>query len=238
MNPIVKQISAILLGVTILLILVSFLPSKFEDGANIFQQILMLAAEIMITVLVLDRFAERRERNFFFQSLLADAGSGSNGFALRAFALFKTNGWKDNAQSPNTWLYDGSLCNRSFPKADLKDIDLQGAVLQGIQLWGSTLKNASLRKADLTAANLNASNLSEADLKETILEDALLCSADLRDADLWRANLKGADLSEASLEGTILIEVLFDEETILPDGTNWTSKTDLSLFGAFVEDND
>ena len=64
-------------------------------------------------------------------------------------------------------------------------------------------------------ANLGGAFLIRANLEGAILEDANLAGA-----NLGRANLAGANLSEAK----------FNENTTLPDHTEWTEDTDMARF--------
>ena len=88
------------------------------------------------------------------------------------------------------------------------------------------LREANLRDAKMEGTNLTAANLRGADLRGAYLVYAILDGrANLSGADLRGANLRGADLEYAILEGS-----KWDETTILPDGTPWTSETDLARF--------
>ena len=70
-------------------------------------------------------------------------------------------------------------------------------------LSGVWMKFADLRKADLEGVCLRGSNLEGADLRE----------ANLSEADLSGAYLRGAYLSRADLR-----EIIWDSDTIWPDG--------------------
>jgi hypothetical protein len=82
-------------------------------------------------------------------------------------------------------------------------------------------------------------------LTDGTLRGAFLRMADLSDADLAGADLQGVYLDGANLRGTNLRgadlmwarqghpqygPVLFNQATILPDGTTWTPETDMSRF--------
>lgn len=108
------------------------------------------------------------------------------------------------------WLTDGSL-----KTALLHDANLQGSKLAGADLQGVNFHNANLKGCNLAAANL-------------------------RKAYLSNANLQGVDLTDANLQEVILerifidiftpIQIMFNEETTLPDGNQWTPETDMTRF--------
>jgi len=119
--------------------------------------------------------------------------------------------------------------------ADLKAVNLQGAILtyaklqtanlhaanlQDAELLSAYLQNARLEDADLRGANLNYADLEGAKLRGAVLQGAYLISTNLRGADLREVNLEEADLNEAD----------FDENTILPDGSKWTTSTSTETF--------
>ena len=72
-----------------------------------------------------------------------------------------------------------------------------------------------MQQAHLRKANLKGANLLFADLRLVDLKEANLQQVDLREAKLQQANLEGAE---------------WDEKTIMPDGTQWTSNSDLRRF--------
>jgi hypothetical protein len=80
--------------------------------------------------------------------------------------------------------------------------------------WGFG-EDATLRRVYLSGANLQGANLWHANL-----QGAYLAYADLQGAYLIGANLQGALLNRAG----------FDEETYLPDGSQWTPDTDMNRF--------
>ncbi|MCB9457880.1 MAG: pentapeptide repeat-containing protein, partial [Anaerolineaceae bacterium] len=89
------------------------------------------------------------------------------------------------------------------------------------------LQEANLASVDLTSANLVSANLYEANL-----ENAHLGEAKLQHANLEGANLQGMILMSVALEHgePIYRNPEFDENTILPDGTQWTPDTDMTRF--------
>ncbi|RMF77697.1 MAG: pentapeptide repeat-containing protein [Chloroflexi bacterium] len=87
-------------------------------------------------------------------------------------------------------------------------------------LYDGTLVGASLWRANLQDCYLTAANLRNADLNR----------ANFRDAKLVNACLQGARLFDADLQGARLDNAQFDEETILPDGSNWSPDVDMECF--------
>lgn len=69
--------------------------------------------------------------------------------------------------------------------------------------------------ANLTQANLNGTNLQYADMFNVSLD---------------QTKLKGANMQHAELKKAYLENGLFDETTILPDGSHWTPNADMRRF--------
>jgi hypothetical protein len=118
------------------------------------------------------------------------------------------------------WLKDGSLCGAFLNKSNLAganfwDADLRGVWLCDTKLQGTDFYNAKLQEANLRMARLDRARLTYCNLKS---------------ADLAEAQLHGTDLRQANLEGVRLVYANFDENTILPDSSNWTPDTDLHRF--------
>jgi uncharacterized protein YjbI with pentapeptide repeats len=142
------------------------------------------------------------------------------------------------------------LCGARLKGADLKDANLgwarfdEATILPDGFHWtpgtdlrcftdpsfhnfwrGYGLENKDWRNRDFRQANLKGANLTLANLRGADMWGVDLYGADLRKAILKGARLTQANLREASLEG---IEA--DETTVLPDGSRWTSTTDLTRF--------
>lgn len=144
------------------------------------------------------------------------------------------------AQLSEIHLEGADLTHARLWRADLSRADLESANLQ--DAW---LGEANLRYAKLTSANLHGAELGDCTLEHSNLANANLGEAKLKKADLRRASLYDAELEQACLDGADLCgsyllyanlrdaslqETRFDEATVLPDGTNWTSNTDMSRF--------
>lgn len=97
-------------------------------------------------------------------------------------------------------------------------------LLKGADLNGANLKRASFPQAYLKGADLMGANLEGANLHGVNLEGVNLIDANLEGAYLGGTNLKGAYLIGANLEEAQL------GFATLPDGTKWTTDTDMSRF--------
>lgn len=115
--------------------------------------------------------------------------------------------------------------------AKLQKTVLNYANLQEAWLTDTELEEASLIGANLQGAKLNSANLQGADLSNASLEGANLTKANLANANLAGANLQCTTLQYANLMGANIPEnVLFNSNTILPDGTYWQRDADLDHF--------
>jgi hypothetical protein len=182
----------------------------FGANRDYFQELFMQGLGVVITVLILNRLAERREDNRQTQReieklkkrLVMEARSQSNEIAKHAVDGLKQQGWLRGE--------DGLLKG-----ANLVSANLPGVYLRIANLKGTDLRNANLRGAQLEEANLQSS---------------ISRRINLRDARLAFAQLQAADLKDAELQDAKLFETEFSQETILPDGNLWTSDTDLTRF--------
>ncbi|MEU4496311.1 pentapeptide repeat-containing protein [Streptomyces sp. NPDC023998] len=188
---------------------------------------------VAVTVLMIDRLAERREGVRLRQQLVREASSTDHGLALRAVLELDVRGW----------LADGALAGARLGEANLHDIVLEGQDLHGADLAGANLSRANLSRANLTGCNLTGSNLAEAviemaDLSGARMQDTRIDHADmahavLRSADLSGANLAHCDLTEADLRGALLRGADFtgclmdgvrlDRSTVWDETTRWPS---------------
>lgn len=146
-----------------------------------------------------------------------------------------TNAELVRADLTNADLRSATMTNANLDSADLTDAILVAANLTGAYLFLADMTNADLFDANLTNANLFLADMTNANLFLANLTGAYLGSADLTDADLRSANLTdaylgSADLTDADLRNAFLTGANFTEETILPDGANWTPDTDMARF--------
>lgn len=104
------------------------------------------------------------------------------------------------------------------------------------QDWSETnLQATNLRDGVLRGANFSRANLLMTGLNQVDGEGASFQNADMRRSNLSYANLKKADLCGANLTDALLWEsdmegALFDETTLLPDGSQWSPEVDMQRF--------
>ena len=183
------------------------------------------------------------------RALIRVLGGSDNDKAHKAIAELRKRGW----------MTDGTLKGVDLSYADLRGVDLTDANLRSAILRGTNLREAHLQRAylkhtlmmeadlyiadlsnaQLEGANLTEAHLIEANLDHANLEGAILKSAYLRQTNLEGANLIGVDLTEAHLEGAnlhvaSLQNALYNEDTVLPDGSHWTPDTDMAVFGVLL----
>jgi len=126
-----------------------------------------------------------------------------------------------------------NLAGCKFENADLTRSNLSGSNLPSSKFFG-----ANLGSVNLTNANLEAADLSEARLRYSKLNGANLAGSTYGGADFYEAELRGTDFRGAKLgvkpeldeddnqvdyESASFFEAYFDNETILPDGTKYSS---------------
>jgi uncharacterized protein YjbI with pentapeptide repeats len=147
-----------------------------------------------------------------------------------------------------------ALIDLDLQLADLSAFDLSQCDLSNAKLRGANLSHANLQASNFYMAQLIEANLRRADLSQANLERAFLSGADLQGAklrgatistSLWRVNLSGADLRGADLrgaelfrtnlqgawlEGVRLADTKINADTVLPDGSLWSAKSDIQRF--------
>ena len=199
-----------------------------RDGyiTNLFTELLSIG----VTIFVLDTLAAIRADKQLKAQLIREMGSTDNGIATRAM----------NELTARDWLTDGSLQGADLRGANLQEANLREANLQEADLWKANLQETRLGEANLQEARLGEVNLQEALLVGTNLQEAFLRGANLYKANLVGANLHKAGLREANLhkanlwganlQEAFLLGAEFNEDTVLPDGNNWTSETDMERF--------
>lgn len=141
-------------------------------------------------------------------------------------------------------LQRADLSNTNLSNAQLVKANLREAILRGTNLQGANLKEAQLIEADLEGADLTDANLEHTFLSGAILNGATLVrakiatslwgaslmNANLQDADLSGAELFKTNLTGANLQGAKFEDAKFSTDMILPDGTKWNEKTDITRF--------
>lgn len=159
--------------------------------------------------------SERQAERELQERLIREMGSQNNGIALQAVGELKAQ----------DWLFDGTLRNQYFVGANLTAADLWFADVQAAILWDANFSSAELVKANLSYTDLSNANLQGADLSDANFSYANLWRANLQESTLKFTNFDQADLAEADFS-----EAAFEEDTILPDGSNWSPDTDMARF--------
>jgi hypothetical protein len=188
-----------------------------------------------VTILLIDRFAARRENERLRGQLVRELGSTDTGLTARAVLELEAHGWLFDgtlraAQLSGAKLAGARLERAVMPEATLAGADLTRANLSGAQLPGANFAEARLDAANLEMADLNGASLLHARLRRADaalvqLRGAVLTGADLTDADLSQADLSQADLCGARLAGAQLRGARFD-------GARWDATTEWP--GGFV----
>ncbi|MET7868761.1 pentapeptide repeat-containing protein [Streptomyces cyaneofuscatus] len=186
---------------------------------------------VSVTVLLIDRLADRREMVRLRQQLVREASSTDHGLALRAVLELDARGF----------LADGALVGARIGAANLHGIVLEGQDLHGSDLAGANLHRANLSRSNLGGCNLNGCDLSEAviemadlrgahlqdaridhaDMAHALLRDTDLSGAGLAHSDLTEADLRGARLRGADLTGSVLDGIRLDSSTTWDATTRW-----------------
>lgn len=186
--------------------------------ANVSSELL----SIVVTVVVLDRLYQRRQDNKELTRLKTLLASNERSVTQIAIAELKALGW----------LEDGTLQGALLPIANFEETDIQQANLASAYLGG-----ANLQKANLIFINLYRANLEHANLQQSMLMGANLREALLNGANLNNANLEHANMQFARLKHTNMAGVQCNQNTVLPNGENWSPNVDWSDFGAVeIED--
>lgn len=174
---------------------------------------------LSIGVLVTEQYQaiQNRKDNIVFQ-----LSSSNDVLVIEAIRISASEGWLYNGSFRGKNLANVNFYGTRFlARADLQAANLSESNLQGTGLRDAKLENTTLQKANLQGAILTATNLHGANLTE----------ANLARADLTNANLSGANLTGTNLQAAFLKNVIWDSNSILPDGTQWTPDSDLTVFG-------
>lgn len=146
---------------------------------------------IAITVLIIDKLAQRREAVNEVERLIREMGSKDSGTALRAVEELRAR----NALS------DGSLVRADFKYANLEGADLSGADLRGAYMSFAVLRDCDLRDADLRGATLREADLENGLLLNVRLDESHCHKANLSNARMHGASMRGADMRRVSFSG-------------------------------------
>ncbi len=136
----------------------------------------------------------------------------------------------NGATLTNANLQRANLTAAMLGTAHLIDADLSHAKLSNAHLRGTVANGATLQFTNLTMADLRSARSPRANLQWSNLARAQLQRTDFRSAVLQYANLEAANLLSSNLAKADLLHARFDEDTMLPDGSNWTPDTDMARF--------
>lgn len=132
-------------------------------------------------------------------------------------------------------LGEALLEESSFLFAEMQHVNMRYARCKGCDLSYAQLKAADLVNCDLFEANMEYAHLEGANLGGSHMVWARLLGTHLNGASMTNCNLRGAnftyaDLTDANLRLSDLGDALFNEYTILPDGSYWQPKSDMAVF--------
>ncbi len=234
----------------------------FRDALSFLQSLLPSIITVIGVVGLMEHLNRRRDTQNGIQNLqnalIRQAGSPVHSIAKDALYNLGKQRWLgrdrgtkeksdidsliENANLRHANLHRLHLNHINFSGSDLFGINLRYASLFAAKLDNATLRmanmhNVNLREASLTHADLWYAKMFNADLGYADLRYSKLGGADLTDANLRYANLCGATLENAvfrtRLKGARIDETtIFDETTILPDGSFWSPDRDMAEFGA------
>ncbi len=191
---------------------------------------------IVVTVLVIDRLYQRRERARRRyerrEQLIHEMGSPDNATAINAARGLRTMGAVQDGTLRNIRMLYANLANANLFRGDLANMNLSNSNLEGANLVEADLSGASLRKTNLHAAKLIDATLTDAKLNTADLTVANLNNANLRGAVLTGADLRGAILVGADLTGAQMFDVIFSSSTVMPDGTHWHEGANVFRFNS------
>ena len=193
-----------LLGGLILVLFGVWIGSQlFADDSGYNTNLYTELLGIGVTVFILNELAKRREVRQLQEQLVRNAASTSNEIAKDAVHQLRRQGWLTGEKG----------------------------LLKGKNLRLANLESAKLFGANLSRTNLVSANLSGADLLSANLSNAQLIGAELHGAHLFSVNLGGANLSQSNLSAAVgIASTSFDKATLLPDGSRWTSETDMGRY--------
>jgi len=239
-----RDFYAISSGLTLVVIGVWIGSLIFSDGygTNLYTE----GMGVLVTILVLDRINQWRDRNATQKRLIREAGSRSNELAIASVEWLRAENWLsgDKGLLRNAHLWAANLSNSNLTDANLNGTYLRDAILSGADLRNASLKDATLRQVDLSDAQAGDADFERANLHNSNLSKAVLLRANLKDARLTYVNLSGANLRHAQLSGADFTGAIFDEQTVLPDANPtgrdndgnlifdnyWRSDTDMTRY--------
>jgi len=206
----------VLAGILIGILMFPFLELLMTNLRALLTDLVPEAVGITITVVLIERIAkirdEQNQEQNYKEQLIRDAGSTSNEIAKNALHQMHKHDWSRGQGS--------LLINQNF----------RGANWQKSEIWKANLDESDLKFVKLQRAYVYSSSLRDVDLRYSELVETDLRGTDLSGANLHHADLVGAIISGTNVNGKFR-SAIFDENTILPDGSSWSPDTDMSKFG-------
>lgn len=237
----------IVLGFLLGALISPFLGYINRDLPNFLESLVPEAFGIVVTVGIIDSYLRRSEakrtKHDQQERMIREASSQANPIALQAINELRHFGLLEGE--------NGLLKDKFLAQANLENAYLANANLIKVGLWYAKLTKANFYMANLKESVLWRAELGSAILSWANLEKAILVGADLRGANLKGANLQGVrfwgftqkgknldfpeNFSEQMAKQSIDEDskghfAHFDSKTVLPDGTHWSSETDMRRF--------
>lgn len=186
------------------------------------------------------RFSKMRTKMMTDAQLISELRTQANATVLEMLNILKEreclqNGTFVGADLSGIQMQNALVAMSNFERVRFCGGDLSHAYLGRCNLIqadfsATTMTYANLREAQMNKANFGGAILHEAHFADSTLWSADFSGASLQQANFWGANLKAAKLRDADLSGATLTNAQFDIDTILPDGTRWSSEVDMSRF--------
>lgn len=181
-----------------------------------------------------DLNAEKTTRQQLREDMLFRLKSRVNSEVIRAIEELRRH----------DWLTDGTLNNFQIENANMTAVDLSHANIKQIRLVGVTGTAARFYGSDMEECGIIGSIFNNAQFSGAKLANAKLQFNEFKGADFGQADLRGVNFSYSDLTGAkfkIYVwtkasnrwawqHAMFDETTILPDGSTWTPDIDLEQF--------
>lgn len=216
----------------------------FSDGygTNLYTE----GMGVLVTILVLDRINQWRDRQALKKRLVREAGSRSNEVAISAIEWLRAEDWLigKNSLLKEAHLWSAKLDNANMNDANLEGVYLRDASLRHVSFRKANLRQSYIRRADLADAQMGDADLFGADLHNSNLSEAILLRANLEEARLTYVQFDKTNLKDANLRNADLTDAIFTETTVLPsanatgrnmDGklifdAHWSPDTDMTRY--------
>lgn len=232
----------VIILITILGIAISLIRWSMAGGQDFEALALNLGTELfgaVATYILLEVFIGRRMRtDDRKKQLILDLGNRVSDVSVAAAWELRRLGWLTDGSLRKAHLAWANLSGAPLSHANLKEAILAEANLTSADLRKANLRSASLMRADLSAADLTGADLTNATLAGAKLENANLTGAKLSGVkfttnqvgDLVQKLISSKNLEKVKTKLSKAKDATFNENTILPDGSNWTACTDIKRF--------